>query len=242
MMNNTRGELLTPEFDEYAPTYSDLLRDPIRDRFAGDVEFFHRRKWWLIRDFLAQNEMTPSRMSWLDVGCGRGELLSLAGGEFFRAAGCDPSPEMIKDCAGREIRQQASPGELPFEDSSFDLITAVCVYHHVWYGERSTLTQSICRVLKPGGLFCVIEHNPWNPVTQLIVKGCPVDVDAQLLTASNTARIMCSANLKIIETVYFLYLPQCMFKVLGWIEKTPAARGLPLGGQFAVFSRKASTH
>jgi hypothetical protein len=74
------------EFDTYAAAYPDLLRDPIRDRFAGDSRFFHERKWELIRDFLRQQRTDPSTLRWLDVGCGDGSLLKLAGGHFARAA------------------------------------------------------------------------------------------------------------------------------------------------------------
>jgi hypothetical protein len=29
-----------PEFDNYAPSYEELLQDPIRDGFAGSSDFF----------------------------------------------------------------------------------------------------------------------------------------------------------------------------------------------------------
>ena len=43
---------MSAEFDHYARAYSDLLRDPIRDRFARSAGFFHERKWTLLREFL----------------------------------------------------------------------------------------------------------------------------------------------------------------------------------------------
>src|SRR5258707_4623296 len=122
---------MTPEFDQYALEYARLLGDPARDRFARDPHFFHRRKAALIVDYLAGQKLDPSGLSWLDVGCGQGELLDLAGNLFARAVGCDPSREMIKSCDSAEVYEQASPANLPFPDQSFDFITAVCVYHHV---------------------------------------------------------------------------------------------------------------
>ena len=178
---------MTPEFDSYAPEYRDLLHDPIRDRFANGSQFFHRRKAVLIHDFLARLRMSVASMAWLDVGCGQGELLKIAGSAFARAVGCDPSAKMMEACAGIEMFEQLSPSELPFPDQSFDFITAVCVYHHVPCEQRAALTASIYRVLKPGGVFCLIEHNPFNPVTQIIVRRCPVDSDAELLTASTAS-------------------------------------------------------
>jgi SAM-dependent methyltransferase len=223
------------EFDQYAARYPDLLRDPIRDRFTVTPDFFHRRKLSLILDFLARHNTDPKQVSWLDVGCGQGDLLKLGSSEFARALGCDPSREMAQSCASRQIFEQPSPTELPFADRSFDLATAICVYHHVSRESRMALTSSIYRALKPGGIVCMIEHNPWNPATQLIVKKCPVDRDAQLLTASQAAHIMRSAGFRILETVYFLYLPERLFRRVAGMENL--LRKLPLGGQFAVFGK-----
>jgi len=227
---------MNPEFDRYATEYSHLVHDRFKNRFAADSEFFHQRKRRLIRDFLDQNAMVPSQMSWLDVGCGQGDLLRFAGGEFARAAGCDLSSEMIKGCSDTQVLQQPSPTKLPFADESFDLVTAVCVYHHVDRTDRLMLTRSVQRVLKRGGIFCVIEHNPWNPITRLIVKRSPVDVDAHLLTPLATSRLMRSADLEVAETAFFLYLPERIFAYLSWVENW--LQKWPMGGQFACFCRR----
>jgi SAM-dependent methyltransferase len=225
------------EFDLYAASYSRLLQDPLRDRFAGDSAFFHLRKWMLIRDFLARHHLQPSTLTWLDVGCGPGELLKLAGANFRRAVGCDPSRKMVGSCTSLQVFEQPSPSGLPFPDQSFDLVTAACVYHHVHgIDRRALLTESIRRVLKPQGLFCLIEHNPWNPITRLIVRRCPIDRDAELLTPSFAARLVRSAGLEVIETAYFLYFPKNAFHFAGALEDR--LRRLPLGGQFALFGRK----
>lgn len=226
---------MIPEFDQYAPTYSELLRDPIRDRFAGDSGFFHRRKWTLVRDFLSRQGLEPCSLNWLDVGCGEGDLLKVAGEQFARAAGCDLSAEMIRSCGELEVRPQPSASELPYPDGSFNLVTAVCVYHHVHGLDRRLLMDSIRRVLKPGGVFCMIEHNPWNPLTRLVVKRCPVDRDAELLTLAGASAIVQGAGLSVVETEYFLYFPRTVFAYLGRAERW--LRRLPLGGQFAVFGR-----
>ena len=227
---------VNPEFDRYAPKYAALLRDPVRDRFASGSDFFHRRKWMLIRNFLGERDKPSNTLNWLDIGCGQGELLRLAGTEFATAVGCDPSEKMLEACSSAKIVQQPSPTELPFPDESFDFVTAVCVYHHVRLEQRAELTASIYRVLKTGGVFCLIEHNPWNPVTQVVVRRCPLDVDAALLTAFKASRLMRSADLKIIDTTYFLYFPESVFNRIGWLEKYLGR--LPAGGQFATFCRK----
>jgi SAM-dependent methyltransferase len=228
---------MRPEFDTYASDYSSLLADPVRDRFASDSNFFHQRKWAVIRNFLRTRGVDSSKMNWLDVGCGQGELLRLAHGDFALATGCDPSAGMIAACESVEVHRQSSMTDLPFPAQSFDLVTTVCVYHHVPVSKRALLTESIQRTLKPGGLFCVIEHNPWNPITRSIVKRCPVDKEASLLTPSDVGRLAKRADLQVLETTYFLYLPEAIFRRVAWIEE--ALGGFPMGGQFAVFSAKS---
>ena len=229
-------ETMSPEFDAYASSYMDLLHDPVRDCFAGDGSFFHRRKWEVIRDCLTRRHIDPAQLSWLDIGCGQSQLLEIAGRHFRCAVGCDPSRNMLKGCTAI-VYEQPSPVDLPFENESFDLITAVCVFHHVHGRHRMLLSESIYRVLKPGGLLCVIEHNPWNPVTRRIVRKCPLDSSAELLTAHRTRRMMQSVGLKVLETAYFLYCPASLFPAFGGIEAL--LRRWPIGGQYAVFGRKA---
>src|ERR1051326_1566215 len=158
-------------FDRLASSYEELLRDPLRDRFAGpESTFFHYRKRDLIRRFFHRRGVATSGLSYLDLGCGKGELLRLLQSEFKRAAGCDVSEAMMRQIAGVETRGQTDALQIPFGDAEFDLVTAVCVYHHVPAAHRPTLTAEIRRVLRPGGIFCMIEHNPFNPVTRWIVR------------------------------------------------------------------------
>lgn len=130
---------IDPEFDQYAGSYTTLLQDPIRNRFAKDSLHFHRRKWLLIQRIFQQLGIAPASLRWLDVGCGRGELLELAGPHFAQAAGCDPSASMLASGNSLQVRRQPSPVKLPFADASVDFVTAVCVYHHVHGNARALL-------------------------------------------------------------------------------------------------------
>ena len=228
--NNAR-----PDFDRYAPSYAELLDDPIRSRFARDPIHFHRRKWILIERLLKQRGVTPRTLKWLDVGCGRGELLELAGRNFAQAAGCDPSARMLPSNASFKTYEQTILAELPFDNGSVDFVTAVCVFHHVHGRDRALLTDQIRRVLSPGGLCCIVEHNPWNPVTRAIVKRCPVDVDAELLTAREARGLLGASGFESIGTEYFLYLPERLFGTFGAFER--ALSRIPLGGQYAVLAQ-----
>jgi len=225
-----------PEFDRYAPAYAELLDDPIRNRFVRDPLHFHRRKWVVIQSLFKRFGIQASSQRWLDVGCGQGELLSLGWSSFASAVGCDPSANMLRPDASFRTVLQPSLVELPFESGSLDFVTAVCVYHHVHGDARELLTNEIRRVLRPGGLCCIFEHNPWNPVTQTIVKRCAVDVDAELLTVGTARRMLGRSDFRIRRTEYFLYLPESLFPSLGAAEKLLSR--VPLGGQYALLAQK----
>lgn len=229
------NENLSPEFDLYAASYDALLEDPFRNRFAQGTHYFHQRKWVLIQDFLKRAGLNTASLRWLDVGCGKGELLGLAGSHFAWAGGCDPSAAMLDSNTRFGVRQQQSQVELPFDTSSADFVTAVCVYHHVPQAARKLLMNEIKRVLSPGGLACIIEHNPWNPVTQAIVSRCPVDVDAELLTARSTKTLMRGCGFEPLFSDYFLYLPERLYSRMASIESL--LKKVPLGGQYAVLAR-----
>ena len=234
-LNLQTDEKERPEFDQYAASYAELLDDPIRNRFARDALHFHRRKWFLIERLLKSAGVAPVTLRWLDVGCGRGELLQLAGANFAQALGCDPSAGMLGSNASFRRIEQPSLVELPFGDGSVDFVTAVCVYHHVHGRSRMLLTNEIKRVLSPGGWCCIIEHNPWNPVTRVVVKRCAVDVDAELLAAQDAIRLLDASGFRSLRTAYFLYFPERLFNKFGALERV--LYKIPLGGQYALLAR-----
>jgi ubiquinone/menaquinone biosynthesis C-methylase UbiE len=229
------AEKESPEFDLYAASYEELLDDPLRNRFARDPIHFHRRKWLLIDRILNRAGAISRNMRWLDVGCGRGELLELAGSKFAQATGCDLSTGMLSSDVSFKTFVQPSPVELPFDDGSFDFLTVVCVLHHVHGFDRTLLFNEMRRVLSPGGFCCIIEHNPWNPVTRAIVKRCPIDADAQLLTARKASKLLENSGFNSPTRKYFLYLPETLFYKFGAIERVLSV--MPLGGQFALLAK-----
>lgn len=226
------------EFDSYAENYKALLDDPMRNMFApGGGAYFHRRKHEVIQAYLRSRGLTSSAMQWLDVGCGLGELLQISAPSFKSAVGCDPSAGMLQAGINCEVVLQPDPLKLPFPDASFDFVTAVCVYHHVPVADRAELTADIRRVLRPGGTFCMIEHNPWNPVTRLIVSRTPVDENAILLSGGTAAQVVRAGGLAPDACSYFLYFPEKLQR-LSMLEAGLLSR-VPGGGQYALFSRRA---
>ena len=227
---------MQPEFDRYADHYSDALRHPLLDGFAGHPEFYIHRKFELLRDFYRRRGMDTGVLAWLDLGCGQGDLLRLGKASFAQVAGCDLSGEMLTHCGDLTTRPQPSPSEIPYPTESFDLVTAVCVYHHVERQDRPRLTGEVWRVLRPGGLFSIIEHNPFNPAAQIIVRTLAMDANARLLRLGAARRLMREARFKPVEGVYFLWLPESLYRKWGGIERR--LERVPLGGQYALFGKK----
>ena len=223
----------TPEFDRYAASYEELLRDPLRDAFGQSPDFFQRRKRDLIRNYFVRRGRDTRRLEYLDIGCGKGELLSLLAADFARVAGCDPSAAMLEAVKGFETRLQPEPTRIPFGDCQFDFVTAVCVLHHVPIQARLDLCREMRRVLRPGGVCALIEHNPLNPATRIIVRRTPVDADAILVRAKDSCSLLRRAGFTIDDQMYFLYLPERMHKAFPRLESLLGK--LPLGGQYAVF-------
>ncbi len=174
------------EFDKYASDYDGLLRDPVRDLLVDNREFYHRRKWLLILNFLQPSTPCLSKMEWLDVGSGKAELLGYGSGHFGRVAGCDPSSEMVRDAEKLEMRL---PGKTaipipPRRQVSMAAASGLCI---ACRRVRTNITREVQRVLRPNGIFCMIEHNPFNPMTRFIVARSPIDVDAHLPPAASTS-------------------------------------------------------
>ncbi|RPJ18647.1 MAG: methyltransferase domain-containing protein [Chloroflexi bacterium] len=103
----------------------------------------------------------------LDVGCGTGGVTLPAKrriGDKGSAAGIDPSPEMIAVArrkaqrAGLEIDLRVGVIEsLPFQDDTFDVVTASLMMHHLPKHLQSKGLSEIRRVLKPGGRILIAD-------------------------------------------------------------------------------------
>src|SRR5687768_17422830 len=95
----------------------------------------------------------------LEVGCGTGNyLLALRALTGCAAWGLDPAPAMLANARVRVGAEGVDWREghaeaLPFAPSTFDLIFAVDVIHHV--EDRSAFFRQAVRALVPGGRLCL---------------------------------------------------------------------------------------
>lgn len=229
---------MTQVFDEYRDNYGDVVQGSID--FSGlEHAFFMRAKQRVFFDILKRHhtKTDAAAMDYLDVGCGVGAFLPYVQDRFNSTRGCDISKQSIAKAT--EMNAQAhftvyDGHVLPYDDASFDVLTTVCVVHHVPPKQWPAYFAELRRVLKPGGLACVIEHNPLNPLTRLAVARCAFDEDAVLLSQWKTAKLFKQAQFEHVGTENFLFLP-FEHKLARGIEKVISR--LPFGAQYVSFAR-----
>ncbi len=89
----------------------------------------------------------------LDLGCGTGISTRELKANGFIVSGVDKDEQMIHVARehGPEVEYVVAPAnDLPFEDTTFDIVAAFTAFH--WFNNEESLKE-IRRVLKPKGVF-----------------------------------------------------------------------------------------
>jgi len=226
------------DFNEYAASYQEDLQNSIS--FSGaDIELFSEIKAELMVDVAGRRVGASEKLDVLDVGCGVGETAAFLNGRFANFYGVDIAEESVALAAAEHpwatYRHYEEGDPLPFDPESFDLAYTLCVVHHVPLDQRPGLIEDMKRVVRPGGIVVVFEHNPFNPLTRLAVSRCAFDADAVLISRRRTTRLLADAGLEPVESPYVVFFPRrgdrlrAIERRLGW---------LPLGAQYYVAARK----
>ena len=224
-------------FNSYRTSYGEVVEESIR--FSGlKHDFFLIAKADLLRRLILERRLRQNGVvRALDIGCGVGLLHPFLEDAFDSLSGCDVSEESIcraaTDNPHIDYRLCMPPG-LPYDDGAFDLAFASCVVHHVVPAHWLDFFQEMRRVLRPGGVACILEHNPYNPLTRLAVFRCPFDRDAVLLDFRKVTSLFQDTGFRDMRSEHFLLLP----------STKPFARKvehvlshLPLGAQYACSAR-----
>jgi len=198
-----------PEFDAYTANYNEEINKALS--FSGmDIDFFARVKNEYLVDILDARLGGAGKVELLDVGCGIANAHKQLVGRVGKLSGIDVSAESIAVArqTNPDIRYDVFDGiHLPFADRSMDAAFAVNVFHHVPVAQRPALVDDIRRVLRPGGLFAIFEHNPLNPVTRHVVNTCAFYKDAILLRRRDSETLLRHARFGDISTRYIFSIP-----------------------------------
>lgn len=231
-------EKTSETFDAYEARYRDTVNQAVG--FSGlDVDFFTRVKADYIADLARAEFGDLSGVRLLDVGCGIGNFHPLLTRHFGHVHGVDISASSIERArqANPDVAYSVYEGHrLPYEDASMDVAMAVCVMHHVPPEQWPEFSAEMHRVLRPGGVALIFEHNPLNPLSVHVVNNCPFDEDAVLLRAPKTEALFREAGFSEVSRRFILTVPafnDTIRKVDTWFSR------VPLGAQYYVRARKS---
>jgi SAM-dependent methyltransferase len=221
------------DFDHHADTYREDVENAIS--WSGrDVDYFAEGKANLLVELARRRLGDTTTLRALDVGCGVGVTDRFLASRFGALHGVDIASDAVEKAreANPGVHYEAyEGGALPFEDDAVDLAFTICVVHHVPTEDWPVFAAEMQRVVRPGGLVVVFEHNPLNPATRVSVSRCPFDEDVTLLRAGTTARLLDEAGLHPIERRYFYFLP---VRDVAASRFERVLRRVPLGAQYYV--------
>lgn len=237
----------------------------IFDQVARDYEKIHNQclpPGVQSESFITQRAAYATRWIWseagdreffyLDFGCGNGRMLKclLESDELrpllntgqLRLFGFDTSADSLSQARtlldDNSVTLAGNWCDFPRE-LRFDLVLSCHVFHHIPPKERNKTASALYQRIKPGGRLVIWEQNPLNPVTRLLVRTCPFDRDARLLTAAATRNLFLKNPFSLFEYAYINLLPPQWLKNdrLSAIEKKLLS--FPIGAQYwMMFKRR----
>ncbi|OFY96902.1 MAG: hypothetical protein A3K10_14150 [Bacteroidetes bacterium RIFCSPLOWO2_12_FULL_31_6] len=227
-------------FDEFAKGYRKTHNKAI-EVSGADSDYFSEHK--IIE--LLKLENSNQHLKILDFGCGDGNSVVFLRKHFPNASivGVDVSEESIIVAKNKEITNSTfttfNGTILPFQKEEFDIVFTAMVFHHIAPQLHKGILTEIVRVLKKGGRFYNFEHNPCNPFTRKVVRGCEFDKDAVLLKPSYHRNLVKNSGLERLKLYYTLFFPRHkIFKIFLGLEKLLS--WCPIGAQYYIRAVKTS--
>jgi SAM-dependent methyltransferase len=197
------------QFDAYATTYADEVNRSIA--FMGlKVDYATQVKAGYLLDLLARHFGDPAKVRLLDIGCGTGGSHPLIAGKLASLCATDVSAGSVAEAAGANPGVDYRPYDgtrLPYDDARFDAAMTICVMHHVPPPQWPAFAAEMKRIVRPGGLALVFEHNPLNPLTRRAVSNCAFDADAVLLGQRRTRALLEGAGFREVNSRAILTIP-----------------------------------
>ncbi|MBT4483247.1 MAG: class I SAM-dependent methyltransferase [Candidatus Latescibacteria bacterium] len=216
-------------FDDYAGSYEDILKKQL-SFFCNDVNYFAKYKVNIVKSSISS---CPKKI--LEYGCGIGRNLPFLRDAFPSAElyACDISKESLVVAAenNKSVKYFHCKTGKSVYDHTFDLVFIANVFHHIPPGSRKETTREIKKMIADNGMLFIFEQNPFNPVTRYMVKTCPFDSDAELISLRKMKKLLLEEDFVIDMTRYTLFFPSFLKKLtfleqkIGW---------LPFGGQYYV--------
>ena len=131
--------------------------------FGGGADAMRRQALVPLYHFLKARRVRETRL--LDLGCGTGRLLSFVKDNYPRleVTALDLSPYYLERAQAllrpwRDVAfVQAPAEETGLPEAGFDVVTAVFLFHELPAKVRRAVAAEAARLLKPGGLFLLVD-------------------------------------------------------------------------------------
>jgi SAM-dependent methyltransferase len=142
-----------------APEFAGLKARLKQTWMAGDYDRFSRYMEDGARIFYERLDI-PAGCQLLDVACGSGQVALWAARDGVNATGVDIAPNLVARAQARARAEnlnarfiEGDAEDLPFEDSSFDVVTSLV---GAMFAPRPELVaQELLRVCSPGGMIAM---------------------------------------------------------------------------------------
>jgi len=225
------------EFDKIAADYQSQHSASIR--LSGeDTGYFAQYKAVDARQIM--DEAGCPAQDILDFGSGIGNAIEPLSRNFPKARlTCldvsSASLDLSRRRWGARPHYRSYDGRhIPHDIGTFDLIFTACVFHHIPEAQHVSLLGQLKRLLRPGGIFVLFEHNPWNPLTRHAVNNCPFDENAVLIAAPAMRRRLEMAGFTNCGIRYRVFFPAALARLRPFEQ---FLTGVPLGAQYSISAR-----
>lgn len=159
------------ESDNYV--YSELCKQFNRDEEQRSL-YQAQSMFYPLQEYFTQHKI-KNLETYLDLGCGNGTItanLKNMMQPFSKKASIETHcVEVDQSLTHKDIKYHyvnpEVPYRLPFLNDHFNVITAFMSLHHV--KNLDSMIQEIHRVLKPGGILFIKEHDSWNAFDAMLV-------------------------------------------------------------------------
>ena len=142
------SSLVQQKFGEAAADYAASPAHATRPSLARLVDLIETKPTWRV----------------LDIATGAGHTALAFAPKVAKVTASDITPEMLQETRrlakerklGNVVATRAPADDLPFPDTSYNLVTCRLVAHH--FPDPAAFAQEAARVLIPGGTFALVDN------------------------------------------------------------------------------------
>lgn len=193
------------KLDTFDPSFFRQLKNVEATHFWFQV----RRKW--IRDKIQKFALPPASV--LEVGCGSGNVSSFLAHHRYDVTGCEYYRNALEMAWPNFKKMQGSAEQLPFDDSSFDVVGLFDVIEH-FEDDTLPLNESV-RVLKKDGIIVITvpaRVELWSFIDE-------ISLHKRRYTKSTLCNILTGAK---IDTVLLEYMFMSLYYPMKYLRRKQA--------------------